>query len=252
MSSTPSTTELVLRGAPIALRDGSHVRLRQGHSSDRDLLLRGFERLSAQSRYQRFLAPMPALSDSMLRYLSHIDHRDHEAIVALDEQTGEGLGVARYVRNSEHPDRAEVAVTVIDDWQGRGLGTLLLEVISARAREAGITTFTALSDAGGRVACEAGLYDRDRACRCASALTRRRQGGITVDIVHPVIEVAGLHKEYGATIAVDDVSFTVGEGEIFGILGPNGAGKTTTVECLSGLQAPDGGTVRVLGPGATA
>ena len=62
-----------------------------------------------------------------------------------------------------------------------------------------------------------------------------------------MIEVAGLHKEYGATVAVNDVSFAVGEGEIFGILGPNGAGKTTTVECLSGLRVPDGGTISVLG-----
>ena len=71
-------------------------------------------------------------------------------------------------------------------------------------------------------------------------------GTTTVEVVRPVIEVAGLHKEYGATIAVDDVSFAVGEREIFGILGPNGAGKTTTVECLSGLRVPDGGTVTFL------
>jgi ABC-2 type transport system ATP-binding protein len=56
-----------------------------------------------------------------------------------------------------------------------------------------------------------------------------------------VIEVRGLHKEYGDTVAVDDVSFTVSEGEIFGILGPNGAGKTTTVECVEGLRKPDRG-----------
>jgi ABC-2 type transport system ATP-binding protein len=62
-----------------------------------------------------------------------------------------------------------------------------------------------------------------------------------------VIEVENLHKRYGATVAVEDVSFTVAEGEIFGLLGPNGAGKTTTAECLSGLREPDGGRVRVLG-----
>jgi ABC-2 type transport system ATP-binding protein len=62
-----------------------------------------------------------------------------------------------------------------------------------------------------------------------------------------VIEVRGLHKEYGDTVAVDDVSFTVSEGEIFGILGPNGAGKTTTVECVEGLRKPDRGELRVLG-----
>ncbi|WP_051470903.1 ABC transporter ATP-binding protein [Patulibacter minatonensis] len=63
----------------------------------------------------------------------------------------------------------------------------------------------------------------------------------------PIIEVDQLHKRYGSTVAVQDVSFSVEEGEIFGILGRNGAGKTTTVECLAGLRAPDGGRVRVAG-----
>jgi ABC-2 type transport system ATP-binding protein len=62
-----------------------------------------------------------------------------------------------------------------------------------------------------------------------------------------VIEVQGLHKSYGDTVAVDDVSLTVAEGEIFGILGRNGAGKTTTVECIEGLRRPDRGEIRVLG-----
>ena len=63
----------------------------------------------------------------------------------------------------------------------------------------------------------------------------------------PVIEVEHLRKRYGDKVAVDDVSFTVERGEIFGILGPNGAGKTTTVECLEGLRTPDGGELSVLG-----
>jgi ABC-2 type transport system ATP-binding protein len=62
-----------------------------------------------------------------------------------------------------------------------------------------------------------------------------------------VIEVRNLRKKYGDTVAVGDVSFTVDEGEIFGILGPNGAGKTTTVECIEGLREPDRGEIRVLG-----
>jgi ABC-2 type transport system ATP-binding protein len=65
--------------------------------------------------------------------------------------------------------------------------------------------------------------------------------------VTTVIEVENLHKSYGSTVAVDDVSFTVGHGEVFGILGRNGAGKTTTVECLVGLRTPDRGRIRVLG-----
>ena len=65
-----------------------------------------------------------------------------------------------------------------------------------------------------------------------------------------VIEVQGLTKRYGAHLAVDDVGFTVTEGEIFGILGVNGAGKTTTVECLQGLRRPDRGRMRCAGPGS--
>ena len=63
----------------------------------------------------------------------------------------------------------------------------------------------------------------------------------------PAVSVRHLHKTYGPVIAVDDVSFTVAAGEIFGVLGPNGAGKTTTVECAIGLRAPDAGTVRLMG-----
>jgi len=62
-----------------------------------------------------------------------------------------------------------------------------------------------------------------------------------------IVQVEGLRKVYGATVAVEDISFEVKEGEIFGMVGPNGAGKTTTIECLEGLRKPDAGTIRVLG-----
>ena len=63
----------------------------------------------------------------------------------------------------------------------------------------------------------------------------------------PVVRVSGIRKAYGATVAVDDVSFTVEAGEIFGLIGPNGAGKTTTMECVEGLRRPDRGRIEVLG-----
>ena len=72
-------------------------------------------------------------------------------------------------------------------------------------------------------------------------------GEATLAAVTAAVEVAHLRKSYGSVVAVDDVSFSVAEGEIFGILGPNGAGKTTTVECVIGLREPDAGTIRVLG-----
>ena len=63
----------------------------------------------------------------------------------------------------------------------------------------------------------------------------------------PVIRVAGIRRTYGDLVAVDDVSFEVNDGEIFGLIGPNGAGKTTTMECVEGLRRPDRGTISVLG-----
>jgi len=64
---------------------------------------------------------------------------------------------------------------------------------------------------------------------------------------HPVIQVSGIHKTYGATVAVSEVSFEVSEGEIFGLIGPNGAGKTTTMECVEGVRRPDRGAISILG-----
>src|ERR1700719_4572218 len=62
-----------------------------------------------------------------------------------------------------------------------------------------------------------------------------------------VIQLSGIRKTYGKTVAVDEVSFDVADGEIFGLIGPNGAGKTTTMECVEGLRSPDRGTISVLG-----
>ncbi len=66
-------------------------------------------------------------------------------------------------------------------------------------------------------------------------------------MTRPVIQVAGVRKTYGSTVAVDDVSFEVNDGEIFGLIGPNGAGKTTSMECIEGLRTPDRGKISVLG-----
>src|SRR5471030_1768540 len=65
--------------------------------------------------------------------------------------------------------------------------------------------------------------------------------------MRPVIQVSAVRKTYGSTVAVDEVSLEVGEGEIFGLIGPNGAGKTTTMECIEGLRKPDRGAILVLG-----
>src|SRR6202047_4711291 len=65
--------------------------------------------------------------------------------------------------------------------------------------------------------------------------------------MRPVIQVSAIRKTYGSTVAVDEISFEVNDGEIFGLIGPNGAGKTTTMECIEGLRTPDRGTISVLG-----
>jgi RimJ/RimL family protein N-acetyltransferase len=111
---------------------------------DKDALAAAFERLSPESRYRRFLAPQDRLTTAQLRYLTDVDHRDHEALVAVDTGTGDGVGVARYVRDRVRPDSAEVAVAVADAWQGKGIGTELLHRLADRARQEGIERFTAL------------------------------------------------------------------------------------------------------------
>jgi len=133
-----------VKGGPVALRDGSKVLIRQVQPADAPLLADGFARLSPQSRRMRFLARKDQLSAAELRYFTDVDHHDHEALGALDQADGRGVGVARYIRDASDPHAAEIAVTIVDDWQGRGLGTELLTRLSARARCEGIHRFTAL------------------------------------------------------------------------------------------------------------
>ena len=130
-------------GTPAVLRDGSTVLIRQVRAADAPLLADGFARLSARSRQMRFLGPKKTLSAAELRYLTVVDHHDHEAIGALSPADGRGVGVARYIRDADDPRAAEIAVTIADDWQGRGLGGELVAQLSERARQACICRFTA-------------------------------------------------------------------------------------------------------------
>jgi RimJ/RimL family protein N-acetyltransferase len=134
-------------GRPVVLRDGSAVLIRQVQAGDAPLLADGFARLSDRSRRMRFLARKDALSAAEVRYFTDVDHHRHEALGAVSRADGRGVGVARYVRDTDDPQAAELAVTVVDDWQGRGLGTELLAGLSGRARQEGIRRFTALAAA---------------------------------------------------------------------------------------------------------
>lgn len=202
---TPPSKELVQIGAPIALRDGSRVRIRRLRHSDGQLLLRGFRRLTPESRYRRFLAPTPKLSEGTVRYLVEIDHRNHEALIAVDERCNEGVGVARYVRDPARPDAAEVAVTVVDDWQGRGLGTLLLEGITMRAREEGVDTFTALMLAGNREMMD--LLGRLGAVRVVD----RAAGIVEVEVHLPAIGVTPELRKLIRLAAASDIAIPIGQ-----------------------------------------
>jgi RimJ/RimL family protein N-acetyltransferase len=132
------------RGKRVVLRDNSAVLIRPVQRADAPLLADGFARLSTRSRRMRFLTAKKELSPAELRYLTDIDHSDHEALGALDHAGGRGVGVARYIRDADDPQAAEIAVTIVDDWQGRGLGTELLAQLADRARSEGIRRFTAL------------------------------------------------------------------------------------------------------------
>jgi len=127
----------------VALADGTRVMLRPLTPRDRAVYLRGFEHLSDRSRYMRFFSPKNAFSEAEPRYFLDVDHQDHEAVAAVDLDSGEGVGVARFIRDHEDPEVAEVSVAVVDDHQGRGLGAVLLGTIARRAREEGIRRFRA-------------------------------------------------------------------------------------------------------------
>ena len=130
-------------GEYVLLADGSEALVRAVRPEDKPLFVAGWSRLSDESVYRRFLQARSSLSVSELAFFTEIDHVDHEAIGALDPASGEGVGVARYVRETERPHAAEAAVIVVDTWQHRGLGGKLLRRLCARATENRIRIFTA-------------------------------------------------------------------------------------------------------------
>jgi GNAT superfamily N-acetyltransferase len=136
--STPS------RRRTITLRDGARVTLARSRPEDKPLVAASFERLSEESRSRRFFTTKNELSAAELDYLVDVEHKDHEAIIAIDPSSGEALGVARYIRLKDDAEVAEVAVTVADDWQRRGLGRALLDRLKYRARREGVRRFSAL------------------------------------------------------------------------------------------------------------
>jgi GNAT superfamily N-acetyltransferase len=130
-------------GHTVTLRDGTHALVRPIRPDDKWRLVEGLKLLSPRTRYLRFHADIDAFTPEQLAYLTEVDHQDHEAWVALDPEDldAPGWGVARYVRLASDPTVAEAAVTVVDEVQGRGLGTILLRQLAVSAIENGIRTF---------------------------------------------------------------------------------------------------------------
>jgi len=130
-------------GQPVTLRSGHRVLIRPIRRDDAAALGAAVEQLSEQTRYRRFHSAKPHLSQSMLRYLTDLDHHHHEALVALPKGSSEIVGVARFIRDVDSTETAELAIVVVDSWQRRGLGTVLVHELGRRAADVGIAAFTA-------------------------------------------------------------------------------------------------------------
>jgi RimJ/RimL family protein N-acetyltransferase len=134
-----------MRGVIERLPDGVPVLLRPIRPDDKSMLSEGLRRLSPESAQRRFLTPKRSFSRTELRYLTEVDGRDHVALVAENPvaPVRRLIAVARFVRLQDDPEAAEVAVTVADEWQNRGLGSMLGEHLAHSARNRGIRRFTA-------------------------------------------------------------------------------------------------------------
>jgi GNAT superfamily N-acetyltransferase len=127
------------------LRDGTAILIRAIRPDDRERLLNHFNALSSEARYFRFFGLKRMLTDSDLNYFTRLDFVNHVGLAAVMNDTGQErfIGVARYIVREEKPSRAEVAFAVLDEYQGWGIGTLLLEHLAAIARELGVAEFVA-------------------------------------------------------------------------------------------------------------
>jgi RimJ/RimL family protein N-acetyltransferase len=126
------------------LRNGRQVVIRPIRPDDSERLKAAYLALSPKSKYQRFLAPKPHLTETDTRYLVEVDGVNHVALIATAaDDPGTIIGVARFVRLPEDPDAAEFAIVVGDPYQNQGLGTALLERLAEEATARGITRFRA-------------------------------------------------------------------------------------------------------------
>lgn len=128
-------------------KDGTVFSIRPIASSDREELRQAYRAASARTRYLRFLGSFGELNDETLTYLTNVDQKNHVALVATitspDLKTERGIGVARFIRLASDPRVAEAAISVADDMQRRGIGSLLAHEIERAARHSGVRTIRA-------------------------------------------------------------------------------------------------------------
>jgi RimJ/RimL family protein N-acetyltransferase len=120
------------------------LELRPLEPGDRASLMEIFAGMGPRSRQLRFLTPKPRLTETDLRHLTAVDDHGHVAVLAVSRASGRPIGVARFIRTVERPELADVAVSVVDAWQGRGVGARLTRALVQRALEVGVRRFTLL------------------------------------------------------------------------------------------------------------
>lgn len=141
MAIAPTPEFIQSHTTTLTLKDGTRMVVRPIVPEDKAILVEGFAHLSPQTRFRRFLGYMDKLRAPLLRYLTEIDYVDHFAWVGMNADTLEGIGVARYVRMRDDPTAAEAAIVIVDSYQHRGAGTILLQLLGASALSNGITHF---------------------------------------------------------------------------------------------------------------
>ena len=139
-------------GERVRLPGGQEILVRPVEPGDAPLLKEGYEHLGAVSRFRRFLGAPVQLGPRELRLLTDVDHRHHEAYVAIDPESGDGIGIARYVCDDDDETSADAAIVVLDTWQHRGVGEALADRLGAAAIARGVTHATGRILAGNHAA----------------------------------------------------------------------------------------------------
>jgi acetyl esterase/lipase/ribosomal protein S18 acetylase RimI-like enzyme len=120
------------------------LEIRPIRATDAACLTDAWTRTSPESRHRRMNGTLASLRPAELRYLTHVDHHNHEAMVAIDTDTGRLVGVMRYIRTPGHPDEAELAALVVDDWQRRGVARALYSELTSHAVADGVERYRAI------------------------------------------------------------------------------------------------------------